>query len=66
MTDSCRMLEISNMLLRTKELNEKDQSLKRQLLISAASNNSEKEKTELVWRENGYFVDEKVTLTSQK
>ena len=66
MTDSCRVLEISNMLLRTKELNEKDQSLKSQLLISAASNNSEKEKTELVWRENGYFGDEKVTLTSQK
>ena len=55
MTDSINLLGKSNMLLLSKELNEKDRKLKAQLKIS--TKNEDKTPSENVWMENGFFKD---------
>ena len=56
MTDSpCNLPEKSSMLLLNKEMNEKDCSLKTQLLISTTNGPLKNEKPEKVWSKNGFF-----------
>ena len=54
MADSISLLEESNMIILSKELNEKDRSLKSQLLISTPKE-KEKNSSEPGFWENGFF-----------
>ena len=53
MTDSVTAIEKANMLILTKETNEKDRNLKSKLLI--ATKNDEKSQSEKVFLEDGFF-----------
>ena len=55
------------MLLLSKEMNEKDRSLKSQLLISSGiKSNEDKFTGKLAWQQNGFFGYKKVTLITVK
>ena len=61
-TDSpCNLIEKSNMSILSKEMNEKDRSLKTQILISTTNDlrKNEKTKTEKLLSDNGFFGDER-------
>ena len=51
-----KQIEKANMLLLSKEMNDKDRSMKTQLLIKSGDSD-EKLSGEKVWKENGYFND---------
>ena len=51
-----KQIEKANMLLLSKEMNDKDRSMKTQLLINSGDSD-EKLSGEKVWKENGYFND---------
>ena len=59
------MLEKANMVLLSKEASEKDRSLKTQLILST---NSQPEKISggVLWRNNGFFSDERADLNIEK
>ena len=59
------MLEKANMILLSKEASEKDRSLKTQLILST---NSQPEKITggMLWRNNGFFSDERADLNVEK
>ena len=50
------------MMALSKELTDKDRSMKIQLLISSTANNDEKLSGEKVWKNNGFFKDTKPEL----
>ena len=58
-TDSCNLLEKSNVLLLSKEMNEKYRSLKTLILVSTTNGLEKNKKTEKVWSKNGFYGDEK-------
>ena len=65
LTDTTR-LERANMMVLSKELTDKDRSMKTQLLISSTANNDEKLSGEKVWKNNGFFKDTKPELNLEK
>ena len=65
LTDTKR-LERANMMVLSKELTDKDRSMKTQLLISLTANNDEKLSGEKVWKSNGFFKDTKPELNLEK
>ena len=54
LTDAPR-LEKANMMVLSKELTDKDRSMKTQLLIRSPTNDDEKLSGEKVWKNNGFF-----------
>ena len=54
------------MMVLSKELTDKDRSMKTQLLISSTGNNDEKLSGENVWKNNGFFKDTKPELNLEK
>ena len=54
------------MMVLSKELTDKDRSMKTQLLISSTGNNDEKLSGEKVWKNNGFFKDTKPELNFEK
>ena len=54
------------MMVLSKELTDKDRSMKTQLLISSTANNDEKLSGEKVWKNNGFFKDTKPELNLEK
>ena len=65
MTES-RQLEKANMLLLSKEMSDKDRSIKTQLLLSSSKPTSEKLSGESVWKNNGFFKDVRPDLNLDK
>ena len=61
-----RQLEKANMLLLSKEMTDKDRSMKTQLLIKSNDSSEEKLSGEKVWKENGFFKDIKPELNLEK
>ena len=59
-------LEKANMMLLSKELTDKDRSMKTQLLIRSQSSDDEKLSGEKVWKENGFFKDIRPELNLEK
>ena len=55
-SSTSKQIEKANMLLLSKEMNDKDRSMKTQLLIKSGDSD-EKLSGEKVWKENGYFND---------
>ena len=57
MTDSpCNLIEKSNMLILSKEMNGKDCCLKTQILMSTKNYLEKNEKPEKVWSGNDFFL----------
>ena len=54
------------MMLLSKELTDKDRSMKTQLLIRSQSGDDEKLSGEKVWKENGFFKDIRPELNLEK
>ena len=54
------------MMLLSKELMDKDRSMKTQLLISTTASNNEKLSGEKVWKNSGFFKDTKPELNLEK
>ena len=54
LTDAPR-LEKANMMVLSKELTDKDRSMKTQLLIRSPTNDDENLSGEKVWKNNGFF-----------
>ena len=54
--------EKANMLLLSKELTDKDRSMKTQLFIRSSASDDEKLSGEKVWKNNGFFKDIKPEL----
>ena len=66
LTDVTR-LESANMMILSKEVTDKDRSMKSQLLIrSSPSNEDEKLSGEKVWKNNGFFKDVRPELNLEK
>ena len=65
LTDAPR-LENANMMVLSKELTDKDRSMKTQLLIRSPTNDDEKLSGEKVWKNNGFFKDIKPELNLEK
>ena len=59
-------LERANMMVLSKELTDKDRSMKTQLHISSTGNNDEKLSGEKVWKNNGFFKDTKTRINLGK
>ena len=59
-------IEKANMLLMSKEVSDKDRSMKTQLLMSSPSNVDEKISGEKVWKENGFFKEIKPEMNIEK
>ena len=60
-------LESANMMLLSKEMTDKERSMKSQLLISTStSNEDERLSGERVWKRNGFFKDIKPELNLEK
>ena len=60
------MLQKTNLLVLSKEANEKDRSLKTQFLLSKNSGSIGKISEEAVWRKQGFFSDEKADFNLEK
>ena len=58
--------EKENMLLLSKELTDKDRSMKAQLLIRSSASDDEKLSGEKVWKNNGFFKDVRPELNLKK
>ena len=58
--------EKANMLLLSKELTDKDRSMKTQLLIRSSLSDDEKLSGEKVWKNNGFFKDIRPELNLEK
>ena len=58
-------IEKANMLLMSKEVSDKDRSMKTQLLMTT-SNSDEKVSGEKVWKENGFFKEIKPEMNIEK
>lgn len=56
------VLEKANLLLMTKEANDKDKSLKTELLLSTTSQSPEKISNKQVWKKQGYFLTREAIL----
>ena len=54
LTDATK-LEKANMMLLSKELTDKDRSLKTQLLIKSTANDDERLSGEKIWKNYGFF-----------
>ena len=54
------------MLLMSKEVTDKDRSMKTQLLLSSPSKNEDKISGEKVWQENGFFKEIKPEMNMEK
>ena len=61
-----RQIEKANMLLMSKEVSDKDRSMKTQLLMSSPVNTDEKVSGEKVWKENGFFKEIKPEMNIEK
>ena len=59
-------LEKANMMLLSKELTDKDRSMKTQLLVRSAANDDEKLSGEKVWKNYGFFKNIKPELNLEK
>ena len=59
-------IEKANMLLMSKEVSDKDRSMKTQLLMSSPSTCDEKVSGEKVWKENGFFKEIKPEMNIEK
>ena len=58
--------EKANMLLLSKELTDKDRSMKTQLLIKSSASDDEKLSGKKVWKNNGFFKDIRPELNLEK
>ena len=58
--------EKANMLLLSKELTDKDRSMKTKLLIRSSTSDDEKLSGEKVWKNNGFFKDIRPELNLEK
>ena len=65
LTDAPR-LEKANMMVLSKELTDKDRSMKSQLLTRSVANDDEKLSGEKVWKNNGFFKDIRPELNLEK
>ena len=54
------------MLLMSKEVSDKDRSMKTQLLMTSSNNSDEKVSGERVWKENGFFKEIKPEMNIEK
>ena len=54
------------MLLMSKEVSDKDRSMKTQLLMSSPVNSDDKVSGEKVWKENGFFKEVKSEMNIEK
>ena len=54
------------MMVLSKEMTDKDRSMKTQLLIRSSSNSGDKLSGEKVWKNNGFFKDVKPELNLEK
>ena len=61
-----RHVEKANMLLLSKEISDKDRSMKTQLLLSSPSKGEDKLSGENVWEEYGYFEEVKPEVNIEK
>ena len=61
-----RHVEKANMLLLSKEISDKDRSMKTQLLLSSPSKGEDKLSGEKVWEEYGYFEEVKPEMNIEK
>ena len=59
-------LESANMMLLSKEVTDKDRSMKSQLLIRSQPSDDEKLSGEKVWKNNGFFKDIRPELNLEK
>ena len=59
------IIEKANMMFLTKEVTEKNQSLKTQMIL-ATTNQNEKVSIEIVWWKNGFFSDHKADFNTIK
>ena len=59
-------LEKANMMVLSKEMTDKDRSMKTQLLIRSSSDGDDKLSGEKVWKNNGFFKDIKPELNLEK
>ena len=64
--DNIPKLEKANMLLLSKEMTDKDRSMKSQLLFKPSKSNDKACSGEKVWKENGFFEDVEAQLNLQK
>ena len=64
--DNIPKLEKANMLLFSKEMTDKDRSMKSQLLFKPSKSNDKACSGEKVWKENGFFEDVEAQLNLQK
>ena len=65
LTDATK-LEKANIMLLSKELTDKDRSMKTQLLVRSATDGDEKIPGEKVWKNYGFFKDIKPELNLEK
>ena len=61
-----RQIEKANMLLMSKEVSDKDRSMKTQLLMTSPVNTDEKVSGEKVWKKNGFFKEIKPETNIEK
>ena len=61
-----RQIEKANMLLMSKEVSDKDRSMKTQLLMTTSGSSDEKVSGERVWKENGFFKEIKTEMNIEK
>ena len=59
-------IEKANMLLMSKEVSDKDRSMKTQLLMTTSGSSDEKVSGEKVWKENGFFKEIKPEMNIEK
>ena len=59
-------LEKANMMVLSKEMTDKDRSMKNQLLIRSSSDGDDQLSGEKVWKNNGFFKDNKPELNLEK
>ena len=64
--DNIPKLEKANMLLLSKEMTDKDRSMKSQLLFKQSNSDAKACSGEKVWKENGFFKDVEARLNLQK
>ena len=64
--DNIPKLEKANMLLLSKEMTDKDRSMKSQLLFKQSNSDAKAASGEKVWKENGFFKDVEARLNLQK
>ena len=59
-------IEKANMLLMSKEVSDKDRSMKAQLLMTTSGSSDKKVSGERVWKENGFFKEIKPEMNIEK